>query len=148
MKVCSKCNDQKSLDQFNRNKSRKDGLQTFCRDCEKIRGKEYRKTGAYLESTRRANQRARERRLEFIAQFLLTHPCVDCGNDDIVVLDFDHLDNKEFNIMTMVRDSKPLSLIQLEIEKCEVVCRNCHAHRTYSRLEKCWRFQYSRFPSS
>ena len=33
MKICRKCNTEKPIDQFNRHKTRKDGLQAYCRDC-------------------------------------------------------------------------------------------------------------------
>lgn len=51
---------------------------------------------------------------------------------------FDHLDGftKEGNIATMVHNVKPLEVILKEISKCEVVCSNCHAERTYRRRKK------------
>jgi L-lysine 2,3-aminomutase len=65
-------------------------------------------------------------------QYLLEHPCVDCGNDDPVVLEFDHLRDKTYDISRLM-SGWPWSTILAEIEKCEVVCANCHRRRTYAR---------------
>lgn len=60
--------------------------------------------------------------------------CVDCGITNHIVLDFDHLKDKKYNISQMVRDGFPWKEIKKEIEKCEVVCANCHRIRTHMRL--------------
>ncbi len=62
-------------------------------------------------------------------------PCADCGVQyPYYVMQFDHVrGHKEFNIgpigPTVGRDR-----LLAEIAKCEVVCANCHAERTHSRL--------------
>jgi len=47
---------------------------------------------------------------------------------------FDHLPGslKVHDIATLVRRGS-IGLARLEIEKCEVVCSNCHAIRTFNR---------------
>jgi hypothetical protein len=60
-----------------------------------------------------------------------THPCTDCGEADPVVLEFDHLGGKDFNLST--GGSRSLTLVIAEIQKCEVVCANCHRRRTAVR---------------
>jgi len=65
--------------------------------------------------------------------YKMTHPCVDCGNADPIVLDFDHVNgNKRKSVSSMRAYS--LKTILKEIQKCEVVCSNCHRKRTYARL--------------
>lgn len=59
--------------------------------------------------------------------------CVDCGIKNHIVLDFDHLRDKKYNVSQMVRDGFPWKQIKKEIEKCEVVCANCHRIRNYER---------------
>ena len=62
--------------------------------------------------------------------------CMDCGmevNDrTIVCFDLDHRDpqQKSFTISYMIDKASPND-IRDELEKCDVVCRNCHALRTY-----------------
>jgi hypothetical protein len=58
------------------------------------------------------------------------HPCVDCGNEDYRVLDFDHIGKKEFNIAEMW--TKPWAEVLIEISKCVVRCANCHRIRHWN----------------
>jgi hypothetical protein len=50
---------------------------------------------------------------------------------------FDHLPgtNKRSDIATLVRRTS-IALAREEIAKCELVCANCHAVRTYERREE------------
>lgn len=70
---------------------------------------------------------------EYIKQYLLEHPCVDCGVSDTEILEFDHVRGvKEHAISTMKKHK--VWKIQQEIEKCEVRCCNCHRKVTLQRL--------------
>ena len=60
--------------------------------------------------------------------------CVDCGITNHIVLDFDHLRDKKYNISRMIHDGFSWAAIKKEISKCEVVCANCHRVRTHNRL--------------
>jgi hypothetical protein len=63
-------------------------------------------------------------------------PCTDCGGRfPTVCMHFDHLDGatKEFEISWAIARTFSLERIKLEIEKCELVCANCHAVRTERR---------------
>lgn len=65
-------------------------------------------------------------------------PCTDCGIQyPPYVLDFDHLPQfkKAFNV-TMLSDCPSALALEEEIAKCEVVCANCHRHRTFMRKVK------------
>lgn len=72
-----------------------------------------------------------------INDYLKTHPCIDCGEDDIIVLEFDHRnpDEKSFTIAsaTSKRFVTPQIILD-EIAKCDVRCANCHRRRTYVQL--------------
>ena len=71
----------------------------------------------------------------FIDQYKLDHPiCKDCGiSYPPHILDFDHLSNKIAGLSKMGRDGIIIKRIEEEIKKCEVVCFNCHRHRTWLR---------------
>ena len=63
-------------------------------------------------------------------------PCADCG---VIyppyVMQFDHLgDVKDRDIAQMVNGALSEERIRAEMAKCEIVCANCHAERTYQRL--------------
>lgn len=62
-------------------------------------------------------------------------PCIDCKNTFLPCqMDFDHRDDdKEFDISKMVSRSS-LKRIQEEIDKCDLVCANCHRLRTWKRI--------------
>ena len=60
-------------------------------------------------------------------------PCADCGQSfPSYVMDFDHRDDKKFTIsrINMIASE---SALRIEIEKCDVVCANCHRERTHQR---------------
>jgi len=60
--------------------------------------------------------------------------CVDCGEDNPVVLDFDHIrGTKKHNVSDMASSSYSFMSIQKEIDKCEVRCANCHRKVTHAR---------------
>lgn len=60
--------------------------------------------------------------------------CVDCGQHHPATLHFHHLhaEDKEFNIGHAVSAGISLDRIKKEIEKCIVLCANCHAIRHYN----------------
>lgn len=62
--------------------------------------------------------------------------CADCGyNKNGVALQFDHMDGfeKKNTVSNLIRSDYGWDAIMAEIEKCEVVCANCHAIRTKER---------------
>jgi hypothetical protein len=84
---------------------------------------------------RKANKEAaRQRARDYVANYFATHACADCGEIHPVVLTFDHVrGKKQANVSDMVRDGLGLETIKAEIEKCDVVCYNCHSLRTQER---------------
>jgi hypothetical protein len=70
--------------------------------------------------------------MQLIVDYLRAHPCVDCGEADVMVLDFDHLGDKLFSISRGIR-GRSLQALLYEMAKCEVVCANCPRRRTAIR---------------
>ncbi len=83
----------------------------------------------------------RRRRLR---EYLLQKSCVDCGENNWKVLEFDHVRGKKrqvpnrATIAYMVSRAYGWETILKEITKCDVVCANCHRLRTIKR-ENSWR---------
>lgn len=78
---------------------------------------------------------ARQRNRDFVAAAKTDVPCADCS---VVyphyVMQFDHLgDDKDRDVATLALAPVSLTRLQAEIDKCEIVCANCHAERTYRR---------------
>jgi hypothetical protein len=82
-------------------------------------------------------RRYRERNLAWVDAYLRTHPCVDCGEPDLLVLEFDHVRGQKIECVRVVA-SRPSSLaaLQAEVAKCEVRCANCHTRVTYARRQR------------
>lgn len=76
------------------------------------------------------NKRKVQEKRRAVYLYLLEHPCVDCGESDPVVLEFDHVGEKKAEIGKMISYSCRLDLIFEEISKCEVRCANCHKRKT------------------
>ena len=71
---------------------------------------------------------------KLISEHFATHPCVDCGESDRIVLDFDHVrGKKQANVADLVKAGCSWSRISAEIEKCDVRCANCHRRVTHKR---------------
>lgn len=74
------------------------------------------------------------RNKEFLNKFKLEKGCLDCGyKDNAIALDFDHLDDKKFNLSILAKRYVSINSLKEEINKCEVVCSNCHRVRTEKR---------------
>ena len=63
-------------------------------------------------------------------EFYQLNPCVDCGESDPRVLDFDHINTKRNNISTLLRKEYSWESILQEASNCEVRCANCHRRKT------------------
>jgi hypothetical protein len=88
-----------------------------------------------IQRARGRNKVAREQGRKFAWDYLSTHPCVDCGECDPVVLEFDHVKGiKVASISSLVAMGYSIPTIQKEIEKCEVRCANCHREKTFGQL--------------
>ena len=81
------------------------------------------------------NRANRLRRRERLIEIKEGRPCVDCG---VVyphyVMDFDHVRGKKVkNLSKLVNSTYTWRLVEIEIEKCDLVCSNCHRIRTWDR---------------
>lgn len=81
------------------------------------------------------NKARREELRNVIAAHLASHPCVDCGLADPIVLEFDHRPGqaKHFNISESPRSCVAIATLKAEIDKCDVRCANCHRRQTAMR---------------
>lgn len=132
-KRCNMCGIVKPLAEFHRKRGARDGRQPRCRPCNIEANKRWYRDHPEARA-RRMDDYAKARRLDNhqrILDYLRLHPCVDCGETDPVVLDFDHLGSKRCNVSGMLGSS--WNSILAEIAKCEVCCANCHRRRSARR---------------
>ncbi|MBO0979953.1 hypothetical protein [Microbacterium sp. SD291] len=147
MKRCGTCGRLKSVAEFNQKSSRSDGRQETCRECNREASRRYyrRNREHHIAVIRTRTKAQKETSIAFLAEYFTSHPCIDCGEPDLRVLDFDHRPGsaKRDSVMRLVRNGHPLATIAAEIEKCDVRCRNCHAIVTYERMGGSWRSRVS-----
>lgn len=130
-KVCTDCGKDSTLTPMPPRHGR------ICRPCLAARGRKY--YHANKGQGKLHFERVRKERLDKLADYLSDKGCYDCGSKDIRVLEFDHVRGiKKLNVSEMLRNHWSWDKIQKEIDKCEIVCANCHRIRTYTR-QNSWR---------
>lgn len=157
-KKCPSCLEVKSFDLFKLKK----GKPTYCKVCwnSKMKGK---RASAKKEPKRNRllltnmsaeerkkhiaalNKAAKKRKIEsnrrYVWSLLTEAKCTDCGLTNPLVLQFDHIDPAiKSNDISDLMNSSPKKLKE-EIEKCEIVCANCHICRT-AKMFGSWRLAY------
>lgn len=133
MKICSSCLVSQPLEHYHNSSRSKDGKQSRCKTCNRKQRVAYYRTAEGRKSNELSGKRNDIRNQQYVYEYLSKHPCADCNEADIVVLEFDHLRDKEFNVCKGIKAGYSLQRIKNEIEKCEVVCANCHKRRTAQR---------------
>ena len=139
-KKCSSCAKEFPLDQFNWKNRLEETRHSRCKSCIRQQRKvAYQaRRSYYIASNVRLKAERRRRYIQRICEYLSEHPCVDCGEADPVVLDFDHIGgNKTANISYLLGTVASWERLAHEISKCEVRCANCHRRKT--AREQGWR---------
>ena len=135
MKECSKCKKEKSENEFNFKNKGLGIKHSECRECTRLFVKNHynKNKDYYLKKTRKRNGVLRVEIFVYIRQYLSKNPCIDCGESDIVVLEFDHKGGDFIKIdavSKLIRSRVSIDRIKEEISKCDVRCANCHRRKT------------------
>lgn len=131
-KACSICAVSQSIDSFYRNMNYEDGRDKRCKSCMRSYMKNRWLTNSQARITAREKARARVlANFHRMTDVLASSFCVDCGEKDPLVLDFDHVrGRKRMAVSKMVSKTYKWETIEKEIAKCEVRCTKCHRKRT------------------
>lgn len=117
-----------------------------CRDCSKAYVKNHYNQNKkyYLEKAKKRNEIEKERCIQYIGSYLLAHPCIDCGESDILVLEFDHKERetKIDNVSIILKRKLAFKTLVAEIKKCDVRCANCHRKKTAVESNN-WKLQFA-----
>ena len=147
MKTCTVCSKQQPIENFN--KQGKTGRAKICKTCKKDYDAERyeRKRDKLLGHVRQTRKAITEYNVKKQYEYQLGHPCVDCGETDPVVLEFDHVSQEGkvdtlsdllYKYFLLWEDDR----VQTELQKCVVLCANCHKRRTAKQLNWAkYRFQ-------
>ena len=140
MQICKSCNKNKPIIEYHWRKDTKSngGYRYVCKKCACERaGESYQRNKEKVKArcAKAAKERILERR-KYIYNYLKSHPCVECGENDPRCLDFDHInpENKDLEISRAIWNNWSMKRLINEIEKCQILCSNCHRKRTAEQM--------------
>lgn len=133
MKICGKCDKEKELKEFNKNnQNKKTGLSAYCKECQRKNNKKHYKNNKekYIENSIKNKI--------WYYNLKIGLKCNRCGFDNPVALDFHHKEplKKEFEINYNSLLGKNKEQIKMELNKCEILCSNCHRIEHATRFNK------------
>jgi len=150
IKKCSKCQEIKSIETFYKRKDSKDGYSYWCIECDKKYSYQYYKTHKeqyrqyyiiYNKEIRNVRSREIYRENKIKAIDYLGNKCLDCSVEyngkNICIFQFHHINTKEKEciigeLLRLLNWKK----IKNELNKCELLCGNCHALRHDNYIEQ------------
>ena len=134
LRTCGGCGEIKPADDFAWRRKAKGQRDNMCRPCRSAYGRAHYLANRqkYIDAEAERKRARAQVRTEWLIAFFEESPCVDCGERDPVVLEFDHLRDKRFEITNQFASRNWQEILD-EIAKCEVVCANCHRRRTAIR---------------
>jgi hypothetical protein len=132
-KVCPKCKQPHGINNFAIRNKLTNLRQSWCRFCQSDYRKQYYRNNRniYIANAHARREKTRLENSQSVFEYLKKHPCVDCGETDPIVLQFDHVRAKKWkNVSVMVSMGFSWRTIVEEINKCDVRCANCHLRKT------------------
>jgi hypothetical protein len=132
-KICIKCGIEKEDSEFVFRNKKKQIRRTTCKVClMEYNRKHYKENKSkYILRARNFSKKQRKENRQKLFDFLKLKKCVDCGNDDVRVLEFDHKSRLDkFSTVCNMINRYNWKTILKEIDKCEIRCANCHKIKT------------------
>jgi hypothetical protein len=134
VKLCSGCGEVKPLSEFHKNKGRRDGVNSYCKPCRAVidRKRYEAKVGRTVSGHSQRSERGRK---AWLISLKTGKPCTDCGRVfPHQVMQWDHRPGTEkLGEISGEFRKRPRDEVLAEIAKCDLVCTNCHAIRTFNR---------------
>lgn len=127
-KHCNKCNTTKEVSEFGKNAAKPDGLQSQCKTCRKVTNNDHYKNSAQRRERIKENRKNfSEQSTAYVESLKKAASCPICGESSPYALDFHHKhsEKKEF-LISKGKTAYGLNKLILEINKCIIVCANCH----------------------
>jgi hypothetical protein len=146
-RICNRCGQDLPIDLFAFKNKAKGVRQNRCRPCVKAYSREHYQANRqdYIDRAKVSNAELRGRKRALV-QELRSRPCMDCGGSfPTCCMQFDHRKGRSITgrnspetIANVTKSTTSLAALQAELEKCDVVCANCHAIRTHARRQAEW----------
>lgn len=132
-KICSICKVEKELNKENFYwREGRNVFESRCKECLRAKTRKlYHTDVKYKDEAIARTLRNRKISRDYVWDYLKENPCLDCGEPDPIVLQFDHRNpsDKRNAISNLIRYWHP-DIVKAEIEKCDVRCANCHIRKT------------------
>ncbi len=131
MKTCTKCKLSKAVALFGVCSRNKDGLDTLCKSCYNTRKRKWHLTDSGVKAYNKARARAAEKKIKAIEY--KGGKCNDCGGVfHPAVYEFHHISPNEKEAEPATLRNYSWEKLKKEIDKCVMLCANCHRIRHYS----------------
>lgn len=127
-KTCGKCGQNKSLDEFWK---KGDIYQSDCIPCKKKYFQDW-----YANNKQRQMVNVKRRRKEmqqWMRDYKQGLSCLDCGANHPAVIEFHHVNGKDFTLATWASNIASKARFIEEVAKCVVLCANCHRIRHWKQ---------------
>lgn len=134
-RLCTSCKKLKPVEAFAFKNKRRGVRHSMCRGCKTEYNRSwYRSNENTQKRAVRENRRSRAEAQREIIRDAKDRPCADCGKVyPYYVMDMDHRDPaKKLDSVSKMAGKASTKAILAEIEKCDVVCSNCHRIRTHA----------------
>lgn len=125
MKTCSRCKVEKEVTNFCKMARSKDGYQPACKSCMNVSwtNSRLKKKQHYAD----VRKKRRNTNLTSLKGWKSLQKCYVCPEDNASCLDFHHLDpSQKEGAISDVSRSWSFERLSSEIDKCVVLCSNCH----------------------
>lgn len=135
MKKCAKCKADKNESEFSFKNKKKNILHSYCKECKRELD-----NISYSENKNNRKEKIRKRAndslinlRQYLNDLKKNKSCIKCGENRWWVLDFHHVNDKEYQISQLVKHGS-LELLKKEVNKCVVLCANCHRDLHHNEL--------------
>ncbi len=128
MKICCYCHNPKPYSAYHKNKRRKDGVQTFCKDCGKVRSRDYYRNNKLVQGPIVLNRKKKAKLFvkEKINILKRQRGCGTCDENEPACIDFHHRDGQKSEQIAEMIVRGCFKRLLLELAKCITLCANCH----------------------
>lgn len=132
-KMCHTCKMYLDLDKYHKYHKGPHGLEYNCKECDKVYLDKLKVTETWKASRAKTNDKVkikRNDRRKKLYDYLEGKCCTDCGETNILTLEFDHVRGIKVGNVSSLIGNKPWETVLKEIAKCDIRCSSCHSIRT------------------
>lgn len=123
--ICKK-NYPSTLDYFGKHKGNKSGIDSFCKECRRNRNlTNFYKASDKWKTTHKKTRDIKQQKIKELKEY--SKGCLKCNEKRYYLLDFHHIDPNDKLFQIAQGSSKGWEKVQKEIDKCILLCKNCHS---------------------